>query len=921
MHRSLLAVAAVALTAPAAAQGVADEIRVATFNAFLNRSSAGELITDLSTPNNPQAQAVAELIQRNDPDVVLLCEFDYDAAGQAAALFQQNYLDVSQNGAAPVDYPHVFLAPSNTGVASGFDLDNDGTIETTPGSVAYGNDAFGFGFFEGQFAMVLLSKHPIDTGNARTFQNFLWRDMPGALLPDDPATPAPADWFSPAELDVVRLSSKSHWDVPVQVGGQSVHVLCAHPTPPIFDGPEDRNGRRNHDEIRFWADYVAGAQYMTDDNGLTGGLAPGEHFVICGDYNADPVDGDGVPGAIQQLIENPLVVDPKPRSLGGLEAALRQGGANLDHAGGAVFDTGDFTDVSMFFSPSGNLRVDYALPSATLTVLESAVVWPGEGQPLFDLVGPGDPANGNAVVSSDHRLVYVDVSFGAVPVEPGIPAQIALDFIGEEILPTSTVFNGTAVGGLSALVFDAQTGLYSALSDDRSSLDDARFYNLTLDLSDGALGAGDLEFRDVVTLTDMTGAVYPNAGIDPEGLALEFCGTQFLSSEGDANAGLDPFIGEFSLTGRELDQLPVPAHYLTGTPNFGIRNNLAFESLTIDPDQTLLYTATENALFQDGPAATTTNGSPCRIMVYDLATRAVTAEYVYEAEAVAADPIPAGSFSTNGLVELLSLGDGKLIAVERSFSVGVGNAIRLYLVDVAGATDISGQPTLQPGYTPVQKSLLLDLDDLGITLDNVEAIAFGPYLPDGRRSIVLASDNNFNATQFTQFLAFAVDNGADVEAYCFGGAALTPCPCGNDGAPGRGCANSASADGALLSFSGSTIVGNDDLVLTVTEAPVNTFGVIYVGGSQTVVPFGDGLRCVDPGPPGALLRFPVQFTGASGSFSAGPGIIADSAAILGSGGITAGSTWNFQAYFRDSFSGPCGSGFNFSNALSVTFEN
>ena len=225
-------------------------VRFATFNASLNRSFAGQLVADLSTPNNAQAKTVAEIIQRTRPDVLLINEFDYVANGVAAELFQDNYLSVSQNGAAPIEYGYYFVAPSNTGIASGFDFNNNGVVGGP-------DDAFGFGFFPGQFGMAVYSRFPIDVDSIRTFQLFLWKDMPGALLPDDPSTAAPADWYSPAELDVFRLSSKSHWDIPIQVDGQIVHFLVSHPTPPVFDGPEDRNGTRNFDEIRFWADYIA----------------------------------------------------------------------------------------------------------------------------------------------------------------------------------------------------------------------------------------------------------------------------------------------------------------------------------------------------------------------------------------------------------------------------------------------------------------------------------------------------------------------------------------------------------------------------------------------------------------------------------------------------------------------------------------
>ena len=259
------------------------KVRFAAFNASLNRNSADELITDLSTPDNEQAKAVAQIIQRTNPDVLLLNEFDYDANGDAIANFKKNYLEVSQNGVAPVDYPYVYLAPSNTGIDSGFDLNNDG-------NVGGGNDAFGFGDFPGQFGMVLLSKYPIVEDEVRTFQNFLWKDMPNGFLTNDPSIDNPDTevnenlngFYSPEEIEVLRLSSKSHWDVPINVDGEIIHVLASHPTPPVFDGEEDRNGKRNHDEIRFWSDYVTpgSGDYIYDDNGTTGGLKSGEKFVL-----------------------------------------------------------------------------------------------------------------------------------------------------------------------------------------------------------------------------------------------------------------------------------------------------------------------------------------------------------------------------------------------------------------------------------------------------------------------------------------------------------------------------------------------------------------------------------------------------------------------------------------------------------------
>ena len=372
-------------------------LRAATYNLSLNRAVEGELVADLSTGDDAQAATVAEVIQHANPDVVLLNEFDYsgDADPYAAAdLFRENYLEVPQGTGEPVEYPYAFVAPSNTGIPSGFDLNNNGTV-------GGGDDALGFGLFPGQYGMLVLSKYPIQHDRVRTFQDFKWQDMPGALLPDDPATAAPADWYSAEELAVLPLSSKSHWDVPVRVGRETVHVLAAHPTPPSFDGAEDRNGLRNHDEIRFWADYVRGgwrSWYQYDDEGRRGGLRPGSSFVIVGDYNADPVDGDSVDAAIDQLLRHPRITDPRPTSAGAPEASALQAGANLAHQGDPAFDTADFADTA-----PGNLRVDYVLPSRDLRVRDAGVFWPAAADPLSRLTGVFP------FPSSDHRLTWTDV--------------------------------------------------------------------------------------------------------------------------------------------------------------------------------------------------------------------------------------------------------------------------------------------------------------------------------------------------------------------------------------------------------------------------------------------------------------------------------------------------------------------------------
>ena len=396
LSTALAAVLLVTVPAGAASAHGRDQhrdLRIATYNLSLNRPAEGLLREHLANPGvddvyRRQAHNVAEVILRSRPDVVLLNEFDYDP--EAARLFGENFLGGR--------YPYRFVAPSNTGVSSGFDLNNNGVVDTTPGDQAYGDDSFGFGLFPGQYGMAVFSKYPIDRHAVRTFQNFAWKDMPGNLLP--------TDFYSPEEQAVLRLSSKSHWDVPVRVGRKTLHFLVSHPTPPTFDGPEDRNGRRNHDEIRFWADYVRGAKYVYDDRGRRGGLKPGTEFVIAGDQNADPFDGDSYDGAINQLLDHPLIRVSQPTSAGAAEAATLQGGANLTHVGDPRLDTADFADTA-----PGNLRADYVLPSKRLKITGAGVFWPVRADPLSRLTGVYDPvwAPVNGFPTSDHRLVWLDI--------------------------------------------------------------------------------------------------------------------------------------------------------------------------------------------------------------------------------------------------------------------------------------------------------------------------------------------------------------------------------------------------------------------------------------------------------------------------------------------------------------------------------
>ena len=368
-------------------------VRVATYNTSLFRDEGGELIHDLESGNNEQARKIAEVIQRVRPDILLANEFDYDKNHRAAELFRAKYVGVGQNGCEPIKFSYLFTAPVNTGRPSGRDLSHDGKPNRP-------EDAIGFGLHEGQYGMLVLSKYPIGQDHVRTFQKFLWRDMPNALLPTDPKSQKP--FYDADDLAVLRLSSKSHWDVPILVPAKAdrpafvLHLLCSHPTPPVFDGPEDRNGHRNHDEVRLFADYIDPAKsgYLVDDGGQKGGLAADARFVIVGDLNCDPVDGAGMRGTMDRLLKNPLIdASVTPTSKGGPLVVAKHADQFTNHRGDPRHVTADFTA-----EKHGCLRIDYVLPSRGFEVAKGSVFWPTPDQPGAD-----------AITATDHHSVYLDI--------------------------------------------------------------------------------------------------------------------------------------------------------------------------------------------------------------------------------------------------------------------------------------------------------------------------------------------------------------------------------------------------------------------------------------------------------------------------------------------------------------------------------
>lgn len=338
------------------------------------------------------------------------------------------------------------------------------------------------------------------------------------------------------------------------------------------------------------------------------------------------------------------------------------------------------------------------------------------------------------------------------------------EFLGIVTFPTGTEFANTEVGGLSGITYDARRGVYYVLSDDRSQNAPARYYTVAIDVSDGSLDPGDVVFKHVTFLRDQHGNLFPPRSVDPESIELVKSGQLYISSEGDADADpiIDPFVNRFNLAGKQNSALPIPAKFLPNAAGTqGVRDNLAFESLTATPNQRFLVTATENALVQDGPKSTVDNGSPSRFLMFKLNRKHPGAEFVYHVGPIPKAPIPADSFADNGLVDIQALDNkGTFLAMERSFAVGVGNTVILYETSVKGATNVANIFSLaDPNvwYKPMSKEWVADFEtDLGVKPDNLEGMTFGPPLPDGRQLLIVVSDNNFNPNQITQFIAVAV---------------------------------------------------------------------------------------------------------------------------------------------------------------------
>lgn len=356
-------------------------------------------------------------------------------------------------------------------------------------------------------------------------------------------------------------------------------------------------------------------------------------------------------------------------------------------------------------------------------------------------------------------LLLAAMSYGVA----AAPAM-TLELIGDRNFPHWETVAQTPFNGLSALVYDREEQRFFVLSDDRSQYAPARLYMVA-----GQVGPGvEIVPQAVIFLHDANGEFFLKNTVDFEGVTLLANDHLLVSSEGVASQGISPALIEFSRDGRFVRQWPVPGQF-TVTAQTGVRDNLGFESLTITPDGSHVFTANEQALQQDGETATLTHGTPVRIVKYSGSGR-LLGQYPYMVSAL---PHPSDHKHVeggNGLVELLALDEHTLLSLERSWMKTTGEvSIRLFHVRLQGATNIAGLPALDGNEQAIvyaHKTLVLDLkellplpDEAFPDLDNLEGMAFGPRLPDGGTTLFLVSDGNFNEKQRTLFLAFRLDNG------------------------------------------------------------------------------------------------------------------------------------------------------------------
>lgn len=347
-----------------------------------------------------------------------------------------------------------------------------------------------------------------------------------------------------------------------------------------------------------------------------------------------------------------------------------------------------------------------------------------------------------------------------------------LKFIGQYLLPDSTVFNGTRVGGLSGIDYNPDDGLYYLISDDRSEYNYARYYKAKIGVSEK--GIDRVSFTHVVALLNKNGLPYAEKKDDslhvpdPEGLRINRkTGETVWTNEGERMVRdgytilQNPSINVADKNNSLTDTFALPANLHVSAKEQGPRRNGVFEGLTFTDNFKTLYVNVEEPLYDDGPRAGLNDSSAwIRILKYEVQTKVLVAQYAYQLDAVVKEPIPKGAFEINGVPDILAVNNHQLLVMERSFSTGYLTCnVRVYLVELNGAENIAGTVSLKatPPKKPLQKRLLVNMDSLGINVYNIEGATLGPLLPNGRRSLLFVADDNFSQKEKTQFLLFEVE--------------------------------------------------------------------------------------------------------------------------------------------------------------------
>jgi len=348
----------------------------------------------------------------------------------------------------------------------------------------------------------------------------------------------------------------------------------------------------------------------------------------------------------------------------------------------------------------------------------------------------------------------------------------SLKFLSEYNVPFNENFNKTTIGGLSGIDYNPQKNEYYLISDDRSDINPTRFYTTQIKITENKIDT--VTFTGVTFLKNKSGNFYPNSGQDsyhtpdPEALRYDAKNNTFIwSSEGERIVNSqkivleNPAVTETDLNGNYQDTFQLPPQLIMHATEEGPRQNGVFEGLTFDDVHKNLFVSVEEPLYQDGSAAGPGDSSGIvRIIKFDIKTKKPVAQYAYMIDPVAYLAITPSSFKINGISDILSLGNNKLLILERSYSTGrLACTIKVFIADISTAENINGIESLKnkPGIKIASKKLLLNMDSLGIYIDNIEGVTFGPKLPNGKQSLLFVSDNNFNPLEKTQFLLFEIE--------------------------------------------------------------------------------------------------------------------------------------------------------------------